>query len=167
MHPQTLFEVKPSVEPQRDQVVVTMNQPAHLLYTITNITEPPPKETQLGTTPPTGEVTPTSTSPSGECRLGYEVCVDLGVWSLQEEGQGVMNMPAPGQSEELHLHVVPCSSGPLPIPPLLLKWLPEEGVAGCVLTPAQVYDVYPRGEVVTVSMPAAREEGLSPANQRN
>ena len=147
---QTVFEVEGSVEPMRDQVWVVAQRPSLLLYTIRNITEQPPPETQFGTTPLTSETTPTTRR---EYRLGYKVCVDKGAWSLQDptQGQGTLDMPGAQLTSQLAVTVLPSESGSLPVPRLLLKWVPTdtEGGEGCVLTDAQVYRVS-RGQTVTV-----------------
>lgn len=144
-----MFEVECSVEPAKDQVWIVGQQPAFLHYTIRNITEQPPPETQFGTMPTSGKTTPTSR----EYRLGYEVCVDKGAWSLQDptQGQGTLEMPRAQLTSQLLVTVVPSGSGSLPVPRLLLKWVPADtaGGEGCVLTDAQVYEVS-RGQTVTV-----------------
>ena len=135
---QTVFEVEANVEPARDQVWVTLHKPAALQYTIYNISPLGPQETQFGTT------SPESPPPSMEYRLGYEVCVDKKVWSLQEVGHGVVDIPAPQQSVRVSVGVVPNGSGIVAVPELILRWVPAEqksGTEGCVLTGAQVYNV--------------------------
>lgn len=154
----------------RDQVWVVTHRAALLLYTIRNITEQPPPETQFGTTPTSDLATPTSdqaiptsdqaTPTSTEYKLGYEVCVDKKAWSLQDPGagQGVLDVPGPQLASTLQFTIVPSGSGSFPMPRLLLKWVPmnsggvakeESAGVGCVLTDAQVYELS-RGQLVTV-----------------
>ena len=137
-----------AVEPAREQACLTAHRPATLLYTIRNITPRAPQETQFGTTPPSSA----ATSPSDETtptniayRLGYEVCADKKAWSLQDQGQGVVDIPEPQQSVQLNVGVVPSGSGSLSIPELTLRWLaapPTPQGQGYVLTGAQVYNIY-------------------------
>lgn len=157
---QTVLEVEASVEPGREQACVTAHRPATLHYTIKNITAQPPQETQFGTTPLSGK----TTHPSGDAsptsiahRLGYEVCVDKKVWSLQEQGQGVVDIPEPQRSVRLAVGVVPSGNGSLPIPVLTLRW-GSAGLAvggGAALTNAQVYNAYHSQTVNVQSLTAA------------
>lgn len=135
----------------QNQAWVTVHKPCTLVYSIRNIMDQPPQETQFGTTPPSGEATPTRM----DYKLGYEVCVDKKVWILQEQGRGLLSVPDYQLKTRLGLLVVPNKSGSLPVPHLLLKWVPSPGDSGgvvnegCVLTNAQVYDLC-QGQMVTV-----------------
>ena len=155
-----MFELEGSVEPKKDQVWITSHRPADLQYTIKNISAQPPQETQFGSS---DAATPTSeeASPTGVgYRLGYEISADKKVWSLQDHGQGIIDIPEPQQSVVLSVGVVPNGSGPLPMPELVLKWVPVVhslggGAAnkeGCVLTSAQVHNIC-HNQRVTVQSP--------------
>ena len=143
---QTVFEVDGSVQPVRDQVWVVAQRPALLVYEVRNITKQSLPETQFGTTPLSAETTPTTK----ERKLGYELCLDKGVWSLQESTQerGVLATPTVQSVTTLQVAVVPNSSGSVPVPRLQLKWAGPDG-EGQVLTDAQVYETS-RGQTVTV-----------------
>lgn len=149
---QTLFEVKATLEPQKDQVWVIVKQPATLQYKVENVTVPPPQETRFGNTSPS-----TETAPSEPFTVGYEVCVDKKVWSLEEssEGQGVIDVQ-PQEFKMITLNIIPNVSGPLPVPTLQLTW-PARGQGSCMLTSAQVYNVN-HGQVVTVHTSTAQGE---------
>lgn len=155
-----MLELEGSVEPAKEQAWVTSHRPAFLQYNIKNISAQPPQETQFGTTPAKDVATPTSEEASPTSvgyRLGYEVHADKKAWSLLDHGQGVVDIPEPQQSVLLSVGVVPSGSGPLPMPELVLKWVPvvhslgggAAGKEGCVLTNAQVYNVC-HNQIVTV-----------------
>lgn len=147
---QPLLEINASVKPQQGVVWVTTKQPTSLEYKIKNITEPPPQETQFGTTPPSDDTTPTK-QPTVE----YEVCTNKKVWSLQDKSRGEMEIPGPQEDCYLRLTIVPKQSGPLPVPLLLLKY--PAGGNGCVLTSAQVHNVNHK-QTVTVHPTAGQGE---------
>lgn len=119
-----MFEVKRSVDPVKEQPLVTVHRPALLHFSIFSTAEDrAPQETQFAATSPV-DITMHDTPTSMGYRLGYEVCVDEKVWSFQEQGQGFIEVPGPQLTSHLHFQVVPKVSGPLPLPKLLLSWVP-------------------------------------------
>ena len=129
---------------------MTNKQSASLEYKIRNIAEVPPQETQFGATPPHDDTTPTK-----QAMVEYEVCADKKEWSLLDKSRGDLEIPEPQEDCCLRLTIVPNTSGPLPVPLLLLKY--PAGGSGCVLTPAQVHNVNHQ-QVVTVHPTAVQGE---------
>ena len=134
------------MEPHGDQTSILIHHMATLVFTIRNITELPPQETHFGTTP---------TTHSLDYKLGYKVCADEKVWSLQDKGQGVIDVPGPQRKARLNFKIIPNENGPLLIPGLTLYRVPldlgrEELTEGRIFTNAQVYNTS-LGQVVNVS----------------
>lgn len=145
-----------SVESSTEHAALVVQRPASLICTITNTTpQSPQKATQFGFTPSIKDALPTlnPASPTSY-KLGYEVCVNKKVWKMQDNGKGILEVPRPQRTVRLQFQVVPCISGTIKLPCLLLHRV-MMGKRSCdvektALTAAQVYNVS-HGQVVSVN----------------
>lgn len=120
----------------KDHVVVTSKRIAILKYSIKNISHG---------------------VPDLNSQIRYEILADSALWTFQDDPQGVLAAPRPGQSVQLALKVIPNQVGALPIPTLRLSHYCKQKetdaakaqgtkglivpTGGTVLTSAQVYDL--------------------------
>ena len=136
--PQTIYELRGSVEPQKSSTVAVI-----LKYHIKNIAQNDSKQ-QL---------------PS---KLYYCVQVDTSQWTMLDSHEGVVRAPLTGQMVQLVINVSPNVTGLLPLPTLTLCKCPDDfnlaslskvsDVELVPMTNAQVYNLS-HGNVVSVAPP--------------